>query len=113
MSAKIGDPIATHGPSQISHVTSETSPSGTIITTLHLTDEAKCGLSTNGARIPPNDYPAEHDRVAEAIWVYSSASLGAGMLGLFTAGHLGAAIGLALGMIVSALTWRSRRRPKQ
>jgi len=37
----------------ISHRTTETLPSGTTITTLHLTDEARHGLSTNGATILP------------------------------------------------------------
>lgn len=36
----------------ISHQTTETLPSGTTITTLHLTPEARAGLSTGGARIP-------------------------------------------------------------
>lgn len=36
----------------ISHRTTETLPSGTTITKLHLTPEAKRGLSTNGVEIP-------------------------------------------------------------
>lgn len=41
------------------HSTTETTPSGTTLTTLHLTPEAKRGLSTNGARIPAPTVPAE------------------------------------------------------
>lgn len=40
-------------PKLIESTTTETLPSGMTITTVHLTPEAKHGLSTNGARTPP------------------------------------------------------------
>lgn len=45
----------------VESTTTETLPSGMTLTTLHLTPEAKRGLSTNGAQIPPplREPPAE------------------------------------------------------
>lgn len=45
----------------VSHRTTETLPSGTTITKLHLTPEGRQGLSTNGVSIPPQpeEQPAE------------------------------------------------------
>lgn len=101
----------------ISHRTTETLPSGMTITTLHLTEEAKRGLSTNGATIPPppgepHDPLDRFDRTTEAIWVYGGATMGAGLLGLFAGGHWGAIAGLAIFAnlcAVSRLMRRSRR----
>lgn len=39
----------------VSHRTTKTLPCGTTVTTLHLTPEAKRGLSTNGVKIPAPD----------------------------------------------------------
>jgi hypothetical protein len=49
----------------VSHRATVTLPSGTTITMLHLTPEAKAGLSTNGAEIP-----ADYEKaVAECYWL--------------------------------------------
>lgn len=77
----------------VSHRTTVTLSSGTTITTLHLTPEAKAGLSTNGVEIPAPDRkePTMHNhpvpgedcpacRRNDRFWSVTSAVLGAAML---------------------------------
>jgi hypothetical protein len=52
----------------ISHRTTVTLPSGTTITTLHLTPEAKAGLSTNGVEIPAEPPPLPAISVPQRRW---------------------------------------------
>lgn len=47
---------------------SVTLPSGVVITTLHLTAEARAGLSTNGAEIPDALVPLPRVRVVQRRW---------------------------------------------
>jgi len=93
----------------ISHQTTETLPSGTTITTLHLTPKAKRGLSTNGATIPPQpgEPPAEptvyyhQQRLGKAQIVLHAGTFSAIMLALLGVQLMVCAMVLSMAVSIS------------